>query len=176
MDIHHSTHWKQHGNGPLSTIEWNKSHDSMIISRRKCQILHRKAEHYLLLIHFSWWAPKEHRITPIWCLYCSDSKRISPFFYCAYRGEFDLYHSYKAWEELIMIADHCNQSLLDSDKRNKMNPDKVGAELTVQGGILQPTLNAKCHNCGKTGHYPWKCWSHKKKETSQMPSSIDKTP
>ena len=74
------------------------------------------------------------------------------------RGEFDLDHKYKTWEELITIADRCYQSLLDSQKWIKINPNKAAAALMAQG--LKPrVVDVICHNCGKKGHYARNCCS-----------------
>ena len=59
-----------------------------------------------------------------------------------------------------------------------MTPDKAsGVGLIAQGGALQPKkpLKVKCHNCGKTGHYPRNCCSPKREDMMQpMPSAVDK--
>ena len=89
------------------------------------------------------------------------------------RGEFDLDHKHKSWEELITIADRRYQSLLDANKWIKVNPDKAGAALTAQGLKPKPT-NVTCHKCGKKGHYAKHCHSKTKvDDTKSDPPAAD---
>ena len=78
---------------------------------------------------------------------CSVEEFCVPFM--TLRSEFDLDLKYKTWTELVIIADRQYQSLLDSEKWIKVNPDRAGAAFAAEGLVHNNSKTVKCFNCGQ---------------------------
>ena len=94
------------------------------------------------------------------------------------RAEFDLNLKYKNWAELIIIADRRYQSLLDSEKWIKANPDRAGAGFIAEGLIPGNKFKEAvvCNTCGKKGHYARECRSKTQKVSTILKATPLATP